>query len=244
MCWACRRPCPSLGGPDISSEPLLRPSPRDSLTPAGPAPPLPLAWPAQHHQPVRQAPACLCSPLGARRLSVRVSHPRPQSIPVSPRRRPPDCSRCCRHRCVAAAAAGRERVSERAREGGGGFPLLSGPHPSPTRRRRQRTPPPPLARLPPLLTGREPCVPGPALPGQPAGGPLIPPPCPFSRAPPRGAPFPSPGPLTPTVTGGPGRRRIWRKRRGLRGDRTRDRQDGWRHPDKQREGRQILGGCT
>lgn len=119
---------------------------------------------------------------------------------------------------------GRERVSARGREeGGGGSPLrwacpllslLSGPLPYAP---QPHALPPPLARLQPLpASPREPCVPGPALPRQPAGGTTRASSLPFPRAPSRGACFPSPGPLPPTVTWGPGRGRgLGETERGL-----------------------------
>ncbi|XP_053750512.1 potassium/sodium hyperpolarization-activated cyclic nucleotide-gated channel 4 [Panthera pardus] len=142
-------------------------APSQPLSQGFPQPPgnrrllLPSAWRAQHHQPVRQTPAFRCSPPGVRRLSAH-SYPQPLSIPVSPRRRLLDCSRCCRHRRPVAAAAAREGASQREREGGGGSPLpsarpllslLSGPLP--------------YAPLPPR-TAPAPSSP-PAPPGQPQG---------------------------------------------------------------------------
>lgn len=81
--------------------------------------------------------------------------------------------------------------------------------PSPTLYCRTRLPPPPPG--PPKGATRA----RPALPRQPAGGPLAPAPCSFPRAPPGGIPFPSPGPLPPTVTGVLAEEGCWMKRRGV-----------------------------
>lgn len=137
----------------------------------------PLAWRAQHHQPVSRRPH---SHAALRRLpSVRLLlpaasvHPRLTSTPASRLHPlllplPPPLQQ---------PQPWRERVSARGREGGGGSPLrsacpllslFSGPLPYAL---QPRTLPPPLARLQPLpASPREPRVPGPALPRQPAGG--------------------------------------------------------------------------
>jgi len=200
-------------------------SPFPAPLPGIPSPPgdrrrlLPLAWRAQHHPSVHQAPAFRYSLPGVRCLSVH-SYPQLQSVhsrltstpasrllrllpppPPPPRLQPPQ--------------PGREQVSEGGREAAGlPSPRLipSSQVPSPTL--RCRAPPPPLARLPPLpASRREPRVPGPALPGQPAGGPLarLPSPSParLLGVPPSQAPGPSrqrsPGVLA--EAGGQGKRR-------------------------------------
>lgn len=139
---------------------------------------------------------------------------------------------------------GRERVSERAREGGGGsslrsahpllsgrsaLPLLSVPSPALGSAAARAAPAPPG---PPKGATRA----RPVLPRQPAGGPLAPAPCSFPRAPPGGIPFPSPGPLPPTVTGVPGRGRgLGETERDQRRGRSRVRGNtGWTHPSERR----------
>lgn len=60
-------------------------------------------------------------PSGVCRLSV-YSYPQPQSIPVLPRRRPPDCTRCCCHyrrRCSSRSPGGSESAREGGREAAG-----------------------------------------------------------------------------------------------------------------------------
>lgn len=163
-------------------------------------------------------------PSGTCRLSVH-SYPQPRSVPVSPRRRSPDCSRCCCHHhglcCSSRSPGGSESAQEGGREGGGGSPLAllfpSSQVPSPTLCSLAYLPPP-VARLPPLpLSPRETRVPGPALPRQPVGGPLVPAPCPFPRAPLGGASFQAPGPSHQRSLGIPGRSRgLGKTERGLR----------------------------
>lgn len=105
----------------ISSEPLLSPSPRDPLVPGvPPAPPsIGLARPAPPaKRPCARIPV-QCSP--PRPLQSVHSYPQPQSIRLTST----PASRLLPLPPLQQPQPGRERVSERAREGGGGSPLRS-----------------------------------------------------------------------------------------------------------------------
>lgn len=174
-----RRPRPSLGDPGISSEPLLSPSRRDSLNPRGTGAssshrrgaPSTTSQSAGRPHSVAALPASAVCP----RTPTRSLCPSPSHLDAGFWTAPAAAAAAATAAPLQQPQPGRERVSERGREAAGlPSPLLvpssrSSQVPSPTLRCR-RAPPPPLARLPPLpASPREPRVPGPALPGQPAG---------------------------------------------------------------------------
>lgn len=174
-CLGRRCPRSSLRVLGISSQPLLSPSPRDSLVPGAPRRLLPLAWRALHHQPRGHAPVFLCGAAlpGLCSLSTPT---RSLSPSVSPQRRPPDCSRRCRRCCSSRSRGGSESASERGREAAGlpsallipssQVALLFPSSPSPP----LRSAPLPHALPPPLQARpREPRVPGPCYPGNRLG---------------------------------------------------------------------------
>lgn len=170
--WGADAPAPPWGTWASPLSPFPAPLPGIPLPPGDRHRLLPLAWRAQHHEPEFARRPHSRTALPASAVCPSTSSPQPQPIPVSPRRRPPDCSRCCRrhrHRrrrrgCSSRSPGGSKSAREGGKEGGGGSPLpsarLSLPSsqvPSPTL--RSRAPPPPLARLPPLPAsgGRHAC---------------------------------------------------------------------------------------
>lgn len=198
---------------------------------------LPLAWSAQHHRPVRQHPrscavqpspaSAFCPSTPTRSLSAYPSHLDAglQTAPAA--------AATAAVSAVAAAAA-----QEGAREGG-----------------RWRVSPPlclsPPFRSPPLRsTAAHAAAPAPSRPAQGShacqtrvtqatrGGPLAPAPCSFPRAPPGGIPFPSPGPLPPTVTGVLTETGCWMKWRGLREAGPRRQAGLGGHPYWRKEGKE------
>lgn len=171
-----RRPRPSLGDLGFSSEPLISPSLRDSLAPGGPAPPPPtgVARPAPPAsppgaripvQPSRRPPSVRAllpaASVQPRLTSTPASRLLPLLLPP-----PPRCSSRSPGGSDSASEGGRRRVSPPLGSSPPLAPLRSPPLRSAAAAHRPR----PLARLPPLpASPREPRVPGPALPGQPAG---------------------------------------------------------------------------
>lgn len=144
-------------------------SPFSAPLPGIPSPPgcpwcflFPLAWRAQHHQPVSQAPAFPCSPLASAvcpSTPTRSLSPSPSYLDAGLQ----TASAAAATTAAVAAAAALEGASQRAREGG---------------RRRvspplRLSPPLPLLRSPPLRSAAAHTAPAhrtpPAPPGQPKG---------------------------------------------------------------------------